>query len=104
MNFEKRITKNKLTSENEYRKTNNEKQTDFSLLKKKMQIQHGALFLQFSIHEYLRCPSTFSNISSETTGSIEAKSRTASMGRGTEVCSNLLPRNQKAVDLVDLES
>ena len=32
MNIEKRITKNKLTSENEYRKTNNEKQTNFSLL------------------------------------------------------------------------
>ena len=84
-----------------------------------MQIQHGALSLQFSIYEYLRCPSTFSNISSETTGSIEAKSRGASMGRGTEVCSNLLGymtkmaampiygknlnslllRNQKAVDL-----
>ena len=29
MNVEKRITKNKLTSENEYRKTNNEKQTNF---------------------------------------------------------------------------
>ena len=28
MNIEKRITKNKLTSENEYRKTNNEKQTN----------------------------------------------------------------------------
>ena len=32
MNIEKRITKNKLTSENEYRKTNKEKQTNFSLL------------------------------------------------------------------------
>ena len=29
MNIEKRITKNKLTSENEYRKTNDEKQTNF---------------------------------------------------------------------------
>ena len=29
MNIEKRITKNKLTSENEYRKTNNEKQICF---------------------------------------------------------------------------
>ena len=29
MNIEKRKTKNKLTSESEYRKTNNEKQTNF---------------------------------------------------------------------------
>ena len=29
MNVEKQITKNKLTSENEYRKTNNEKQNNF---------------------------------------------------------------------------